>query len=86
MSQKQYRVTLTKGEENRLHNIINKGKHGAQKRKRAQALLLANQGYTDEAIADLVGIGPRGIAFLRQRFVEEGLPWKGRSGDTGRVF
>jgi hypothetical protein len=33
MSQKRYRVTLKNDEEKTLHNIINKGKHGAQKRK-----------------------------------------------------
>jgi transposase len=73
MSQKKYLVTLTEDEEKLLHDIINKGKHGAQKRKRAQALLLANEGYTDEVIAERAGIGPRGIAFLRQRFVEDGF-------------
>jgi hypothetical protein len=52
MSQKIYRVTLTGYEEKQLRDIINKGKHGVQKRKRAQALLLANEGDTDEAIAD----------------------------------
>ncbi|MDR3115124.1 MAG: helix-turn-helix domain-containing protein [Treponema sp.] len=52
---------------------MDKGKHGAQKRKRAQALLLANEGYTDEAIAERVGIHYRGIEGLRQRFVEDGF-------------
>jgi hypothetical protein len=32
---------------------MDKGKYDAQKRKWAQALLLANEGYTDEAIAEL---------------------------------
>jgi transposase len=73
MSQKRYLVTLTEDEEKLLHDIINRGKHGAQKRKRAQGLLLASKGYTDEEIAERVGIGPRGIAFLRQRFVEDGF-------------
>jgi hypothetical protein len=49
-----------KDEEKQLHEIINKGKHSAQKRKRAQALLLANEGYTDEMIADRVGMHRRG--------------------------
>jgi transposase len=73
MSQKIYRVTLTGDEKYLLHNIINKGKHRAQKRKRAQALLLASEGYADEAIAERVGMCPRGIAYMRQRFVEEGF-------------
>jgi transposase len=73
MSQKKYKVTLTGEEENILHDIMSRGKHGAQKRKRAQALLLADQGYTDEAIAELVGMHRRGIEGLRQRFVEDGF-------------
>jgi transposase len=73
MPQKKYRVTLTEEEKNVLHEIINKGKHGARKRKRAQALLLTNDGYTDEMTADRVGIHRRGIEDLRQRFVEEGF-------------
>jgi hypothetical protein len=33
MPQKRYRVTLTNDEEKTLRDIVNKGKHGAQKRK-----------------------------------------------------
>jgi transposase len=73
MSQKKYRVTLTEDEKKVLHEIINRGKHGAQKRKRAQALLLTDEGYTDEETADRAGMHRRGIEELRQRFVEEGF-------------
>jgi transposase len=73
MAEKKYLVTLTKDEETLLRDIINKGKHTAQKRKRAQALLLAHEGYTDEAIAERVGMHRRGIEGLRQRFVEDGF-------------
>jgi transposase len=73
MSQKRYLVTLTKDEEQLLHDIMNKGKHGAGKRKRAQALLLANEGHTDEMIAERAGMQRRGIEGLRQRFVEDGF-------------
>jgi hypothetical protein len=37
MSQKIYRVTLTADEENLLRDILDRGKHGAGKRKRALA-------------------------------------------------
>jgi hypothetical protein len=37
----------------------------------SQALLIANEGYADEPIAERAGIGPHGIAYMRQRFVEE---------------
>jgi transposase len=73
MSQKKYKVTLTRDEENLLHDIINRGKHGAQKRKRALALLLANEGYTDEMIAERAGMHYRAIEDIRQRFVEDGF-------------
>jgi hypothetical protein len=48
MARKKYRVTLTETERERRTAIVNRGKHSAQKRKRAQALLLAGRGYTDE--------------------------------------
>jgi transposase len=35
--------------------------------------LLADQGYTDEVIAERVGMHRRGIEGIRQRFVEEGF-------------
>jgi hypothetical protein len=35
MPEKKYRVTLTEDEKEALHEIINKGKHSAQKSKRA---------------------------------------------------
>jgi hypothetical protein len=42
MTEKKYRVTLTDAERVDLSAIINRGNHNAQKRKRAQALLLAD--------------------------------------------
>jgi transposase len=73
MSEKKYKVTLTGEEKELLNGIINKGKENAQKRKRAQALLLSDEGYTDEMIAERVGMTRRGLEQLRQRFVEEGF-------------
>jgi transposase len=70
---KKYKVTLTDDEKELLQDIITKGKHGAQKRKRAQALLLTDAGYTDEATAERTGMHCRGIEELRRRFVEEGF-------------
>jgi transposase len=73
MPAKKYIVTLTKKEKALLNEIINKGKHGAEKRKRAQALLLAEENYTDDMIAERTGLSRRGLEQLRQRFVEEGF-------------
>jgi transposase len=73
MPEKRYIVNLTKDEKEILKGIINKGKHSAEKRKRAQALLLAEENYTDSAIAERTGLSRRGLEQLRQRFVEEGF-------------
>jgi len=80
MPAKKYIVTLTKEEKKLLRDVLNKGKHTAEKRKRAQALLLAEQNYTDEMIAERTGLSRRGLEQLRQRFVEEGfkITFKGK--------
>jgi transposase len=73
MPAKKYIVTLTKKEKKILNDVLNKGKHGAEKRKRAQALLLADQNLTDDMVAERSGLSRRGLEQLRQRFVEEGF-------------
>ena len=73
MPAKKYIVTLTKEEKKFLKDVLNKGKHAAEKRKRAHALLLADQNYTDEMISERTGLSRRGLEQLRQRFVEEGF-------------
>ena len=70
---KRYRVTLTNEEIAIIDDILHKGKHSAQKRNRAQALLLAHQGWVDAKIAEAVKISARAVEMLRQRFVEEGF-------------
>jgi transposase len=73
MPAKKYIVTLTQDEKELLREIVNKGKHSAEERKRAQALLLADENYTDDMIAERSGLSRRGLEQLRQRFVEEGF-------------
>jgi transposase len=73
MPEKKYIVSLTEAERKILNDVINKGRHSAEKRKRAQALLLADEGYTDNMIADRTGMSRRGLEQLRERFVEEGF-------------
>ena len=70
---KLYRVTLTHEELKVIDGILSKGKHSAQKRNRAHALLLAHQGWIDAKIAEAVRISRRAVEMLRQRFVEEGF-------------
>ena len=45
-----YRVTLTEEERSHLAALIQKGKISARRVKRAQILLAANQGASDETI------------------------------------
>jgi transposase len=73
MPAKKYIVNLTEEEKKILKGIVNKGKQTAEKRKRAQALLLADGNYTDDMIAERTGLSRRGLEQLRQRFVEEGF-------------
>jgi transposase len=73
MPAKRYIVTLTSDEKETLNGIINKGKHAAKKRVRAQALLPAEENYTDDMIAERTGMSRRGLEQLRQRFVEDGF-------------
>lgn len=83
---KRYRVTLTPEEVAVLESIVNKGRHAAQKRKRARALLKTHQGETDQQVSAASGLCIRAVEMLRQRFVEvgfeatlDGLPKKPRS-------
>ena len=70
---KKYRVTLNEEEIAILDDILNRGKHGAQKRKRARALLLAHENRKDSEIAEIVGMHYRGVEEIRRRFVEDGF-------------
>lgn len=70
---KKYTVSLTVEQERKLREILDRGRPGSQKRKRAQALLMSHEGQSDRAIADLVGMHVHGLEALRRRFVEEGF-------------
>jgi transposase len=68
-----YRVTLTQAEREELLQLVSGGKGKVRRIKRAQALLAADGGSTDEEIARNVGIGTATVCRTRQHFVEEGL-------------
>jgi transposase len=68
-----YRVTLTQYERNELRAILNGGKSPARKLKRAQILLAANAGASDEDIALSVGVGGSTVYRTKRRFVEGNL-------------
>jgi hypothetical protein len=52
-----YRVTLTQDERDELEMLLSGGKQAARKLKRAQILLAADAGVSDEKIAASVGVG-----------------------------
>src|SRR6266536_3795179 len=70
---KGYVVNLEPDEREQLRALTRKGKASARTVRRAQTLLLADEGRTDEAIAAALHSGLATVARTRQRCVEEGL-------------
>jgi transposase len=68
-----YRVELTQYERDQLAGLLSGGKHSVRTLKRAQILLAADAGASDEAIAVSVGIGGSTIYRTKRRFVEGNL-------------
>ena len=66
-----YNVNLTAEERDHLLNLTKKGKNSSRIFKRAQILLLAEQGYGDTEIAQMLMVGESTIHRTRQRYVEE---------------
>ena len=56
-----YRVELNEGERADLAAMLSRGKHAARKLKRAQILLAADAGISDEAIASSISVGVHGL-------------------------
>lgn len=68
-----YRVTLEIGEREALEAMVSRGKVSARRLKRAQILLAADRGCSDEAIAANVSVGTSTVYRTKRRFVEEGF-------------
>ena len=68
-----YRVTLSTSERAQLVTMVLGGKLAVRKLKRAQILLAADGGSTDEQIAKNVAVGTSTVYRTKQRFVEQGL-------------
>jgi transposase len=64
-----YRVELSQAERNELKTLLSGGKHAARKLKRAQILLAADAGASDEAIATSVGVGGSTVYRNKRRFL-----------------
>jgi transposase len=68
-----YIVELADAERAALRDLIAGGKASVRRVKRAQILLAAADGVTDENIAAAVGAGTATVYRTRRRFVEEGF-------------
>jgi transposase len=68
-----YRVELSQTERDELKGLLSAGKHAARKLKRAQILLAADVGASDDDIATSVGVGCSTVYRTKQRFVLDSL-------------
>ncbi len=68
-----YIIELTEKERETLLALTRNGKTRVRRMKRAQILMLANDGATDEAIAFVLKVGTSTAFRTRRRFVEKGL-------------
>lgn len=68
-----YRVTLETEERDALEVMVRGGKCSARRLKRAQILLAADRGSTDELISRNVSVGTSTVYRTKRRFVEEGF-------------
>lgn len=66
-----YVVELSEAEREGLQGFVNSGSNLARKVKRAQVLLAADEGYRDEDISALVGVGTSTVYRAKKRFVEQ---------------
>ena len=68
-----YRVELSQAERCELTAMLSKGKRAARKLKRAQILLAADAGRSDEEIARAVAVGGSTVYRTKRRFAEGNL-------------
>ena len=68
-----YRVDLSDTERTELTALLNGGKHAARKIKRAQILLAADAGVSDEVIASSLSAGGSAVYRTKRRFVQGNL-------------
>src|ERR1700680_1150895 len=68
-----YRIELSQAERDALTTMWSGGKHAARKLKRAQILLAADAGSSDDEIARTVAVGGSTVYRTKRRFVEGNL-------------
>lgn len=70
---KKYIVDLSQDEVSHLQTLLKKGKHKARTITRANILLMASEGETDQAIASSVRVHISTVERMREKFVIGGL-------------
>lgn len=73
MPAKRHLVSLTQEEREHLLEITRRGKSSARKVKRSLILCKADEGLTDQRVAEALMVGPSTVSRVRRRFVEGGL-------------
>jgi transposase len=68
-----YRIELSQAERDELTTMLSGGKHAARRLKRAQILLAADAGSSDDEIACTVAVGGSTVYRTKRRFVEGNL-------------
>ena len=68
-----YRVELEEDERRQLESLVSGGTRAVRRIKRAQILLAATAGSTDEEIARTVQVGTSRVYRTKRRFVEDSL-------------
>jgi transposase len=68
-----YHVELSEAERGDLNRLLAGGRHSARRLKRAQILLAADGGMSDEAIEAGIAVGGSTVYRTKRRFVEDGL-------------
>jgi transposase len=79
---KQYKVELTDEERNQLRQMTKKGSEKGRKIKRAQILLQADKGKTDQQIAEWIDVTAGTVQRIRKRYATEG--WQSAIGEKAR--
>jgi len=68
-----YRVELSQFEREQLNALLSGGRHAARRLKRAQILLAANEGVSDEVIAATLNVSGSTVYRTKRRLVEANL-------------
>ncbi len=87
---KKYNINLSIAQIEELEQLSKKGKISARKYKRIQIILMSENGYKDEDIAEILKVGVATIERVRKKFVlyglAEALNEKPRSGQPKKII